>query len=229
MRSTAVTPGSGHGPAQPPEPRALSGWQDHRESHSRPRTPMTPSLGRRNASTGARRLPGASGEVGCCRVIPPLSDDSDIGPLDSNFEVTISAVGYRNVAVIADGVLGARQSGELGETPLDAVGRKFGVEMTAGIIHIPRQNVVWGKRQQWNLELVQVTHAPGGRIADQGPVDCDLVPLEIVHHLTVVGFAARFLPVADHVDDAAGSLRPGRKRLARSQDGIVEGVDLLGV
>ncbi len=44
----------------------------------------------------------------------------------------------------------------------------------------------------------------------------------------IVGFAARFLSVADHVDNPAGSLRPGRKRLARSENGIVEGMNFLG-
>ena len=93
--------------------------------------------------------------------------------------------------------------------------------MAAGGNRVPGQNVIRRQRQQRQLYLVQVAQTPGGRIAYQCAVDGDLVALQILHHLAEIGFAARFLAVADHVDDATASLGPGGKRFTRSQDGVV--------
>jgi hypothetical protein len=98
----------------------------------------------------------------------------------------------------------------------------------ASRIRVLGQDVIRGERQQRYFESVQITQAPGGGIAYQGSVHRDLVAFQVMHYLAEIGFAARLLAVADHVNDAAASLRPGGESFAGGQDGIVQSMNLLG-
>ena len=62
--------------------------------------------------------------------------------------VRYSPSSHWKVTVVAKGVLGSRQGRELREAALNSIVRELGVEMAAGRIRVPGQNVVRGKRQQ---------------------------------------------------------------------------------
>ena len=78
------------------------------------------------------------------------------------------------------------------------------------------------------MEAVDPLLAHAGRVAHHRSIDGDVVGLQVAHDLFPAGLAAVLLAVGDDVDDAAALLGARGKLLGRSQDGVVERVNLLG-
>src|SRR5580658_1722062 len=159
-------------------------------------------------------------------VIARLGGHVHVGPVDVDIDAAIFRVVDRFVAQVAERVLRASFFGNLLVALFHVVDAAFGIHVASGgrgelvedvVVHLE------GQMKAVNPSLVEAR-----RSADQGGIDGNVVGLQVPCNLFPGGLAAVLLAVRDDEDHAAALLGTRGKLLGRGQDGVVEGVDLLG-